>query len=149
MVHRLKKVWNKDNPIFYATAAPQKPDKWLKDEDRGTKYFWCDYSMFDNTQSEDTWAFIEPSFHNPRQMTVNDVLIYVCCCRRCRHVIKAGQDKLSQTPKDALGHLGQGLPSGQLCLSPTLTGGYEQLLLDPKKFAIAGLWLLAMVWDAD
>lgn len=57
---RLKQVWDYTGPIFYGSATPEKLHKWLQRlvESPGT-YFWCDYSMFDNTHSSESWEFIE------------------------------------------------------------------------------------------
>lgn len=60
MVKCLKRIWSEESPIFYGSVGPEALHKWLQQfvVDEGT-YFWCDYSMYDNTHSADSWAFLE------------------------------------------------------------------------------------------
>lgn len=61
MVQKLKKYWTSDSPIFYGSTSPEHLHKWLNDTLLANSgwYFWCDFSMFDNTHSEPSWAFME------------------------------------------------------------------------------------------
>lgn len=57
---RLKEQWGVDSPIFYASTTPDKLQQFL---DRLVEparcYFWCDFTMFDTTHSDDSWDFVE------------------------------------------------------------------------------------------
>lgn len=60
-VRRLKQIWSIDSPIFYGSTSPEKLHRWLNERlltNQGW-YFWCDFSMFDNTHSRDSWSFME------------------------------------------------------------------------------------------
>lgn len=61
LVHELKKCWTYDGPIFYGSCGPEPLHKWLQSfvADGERQYFWCDFSMFDNTHSQDSWEFME------------------------------------------------------------------------------------------
>lgn len=60
LVKKLKDIWTYDSPIFYGSATPEKLHKWLQlMVAKGGTYFWCDYSMYDNTHSDDSWDFME------------------------------------------------------------------------------------------
>lgn len=60
LVMALKRIWHADNAIFYGSANPEKLHHFLqKLADGPGLYFWCDFSMFDNTHSSDSWKFIE------------------------------------------------------------------------------------------
>jgi hypothetical protein len=61
LMYKLKQVWNKDFPIFYGSTGPEALHKWLNETllDGGASYFWCDYSMFDNTHCAQSWDFME------------------------------------------------------------------------------------------
>jgi len=63
-VKQLKKVWDYDFPIFYGSNSPEKLHKWLNETllDGASVYFWCDFSMFDNTHSNASWDFIEEMY---------------------------------------------------------------------------------------
>lgn len=60
LLSRLKEIWNVEFPIFYGGTVPEKLQAWL---DRlalaGGTMFTCDYSMFDNTHSAQSWDFLE------------------------------------------------------------------------------------------
>jgi len=60
LLHRLKEIWGPDGSIFYGSCGPESLYKWLQRlvEEPGL-FFWCDYSMFDNTHSDDSWDFME------------------------------------------------------------------------------------------
>ncbi len=60
-VHRLKKIWTWDNAIFYGSTGPEGLHRWLNDKLLAGDgwYFWCDFSMFDNTHSKESWAFMQ------------------------------------------------------------------------------------------
>lgn len=60
LAKRLKELWTWQGPIFYGAASPESLHRWLQRlvANPGT-YFWCDYSMFDNTHSDESWDFIE------------------------------------------------------------------------------------------
>lgn len=60
LIKLLKKRWNSDNCIFYGSTSPEELHKWLQTlVARPGLYFWCDYSMYDNTHSDDSWDFME------------------------------------------------------------------------------------------
>lgn len=60
LTRKLKEIWSPDGPIFYGSAGPEKLHKWLQRlvQARGL-YVWCDYSMYDNTHSRESWSFLE------------------------------------------------------------------------------------------
>jgi len=65
-VHLLKKIWTCEDPIFYGSAGPEALHRWLNEvivPARGW-YFWCDFSMFDNTHSKDSWRFMKKLYRN-------------------------------------------------------------------------------------
>lgn len=56
----LKETWNPDNFLFYGSATPEKLHYWLQRLIFGSgTFFWADYSMYDNTHSEESWDFME------------------------------------------------------------------------------------------
>lgn len=60
LVARLKEIWHHDWPIFYGSVNPEKLQAWLEQlEKRAGLFVWCDYTMFDNTHSAESWAFME------------------------------------------------------------------------------------------
>lgn len=61
LVQRLKKIWGSDNCIFYGSTGPEHLHKWLTETlvPMGGTYFWSDFSMYDNTHSDDSWDFME------------------------------------------------------------------------------------------
>jgi len=61
MVKKLKKLWHDENVIFYGSSSPEALHKWLQSliSDGQRQYFWCDFKMFDNTHSVDSWTFME------------------------------------------------------------------------------------------
>jgi hypothetical protein len=63
LVKRLKEIWSYENDIFYASASPDKLDAWLNRNAGATSWFWADYSAFDATYSERTWAMVEGFYH--------------------------------------------------------------------------------------
>lgn len=65
LCRELKRVWDHTGPIFYGSATPEKLHKWLQRlVDQPGLYFWCDYKMFDNTHSRESWAFIEQLYRD-------------------------------------------------------------------------------------
>lgn len=62
---KLKKYWNVDSPIFYGATDPGRLNAFLQRlAVPGKSYFWCDFSMFDRTHSEDSWRFVESFYHD-------------------------------------------------------------------------------------
>lgn len=61
LIARLKAVWGLDSRIFYASRAMSDVQEWLdvRLADGPFTAFAADYSMFDNTHSEHSWAFME------------------------------------------------------------------------------------------
>jgi hypothetical protein len=59
LVPRLKEQWSWESPIFYASVAPEKLDKWLNRVCGAQSFFWADYSSFDATYSHEAWMLIE------------------------------------------------------------------------------------------
>ncbi len=61
LVAFLKKVWSVDNAIFYGSAGPEALHQFLNERlvDGAHTFFWCDFSMFDNTHSTQSWEFME------------------------------------------------------------------------------------------
>lgn len=61
LIAKLKEIWTHDAPIFYGSVGPEALHKWLHSRLIGSnlQYFWCDFSMYDNTHSEDSWSFME------------------------------------------------------------------------------------------
>lgn len=55
----LKEHWGPDNWIFYASAAPEVLDGWLRNNQHSISFFWSDYSAFDATWSKRAWQTIE------------------------------------------------------------------------------------------
>jgi hypothetical protein len=60
LVYALKKIWGPDSAIFYGSAGPEALHKFLEEKliDGARQYFWCDFSMYDNTHSEESWEFM-------------------------------------------------------------------------------------------
>lgn len=62
---KLKEIWGFSDPIFYGSATPEKLHRWLQRMvDAPGLYFWCDYKMFDNTHSNESWEFIEQLYRD-------------------------------------------------------------------------------------
>lgn len=59
LTHALKKHWNSSNWIFYASAAPEVLDQWLRDICPCESFFWSDYSAFDATWTDSAWDMVE------------------------------------------------------------------------------------------
>lgn len=56
----LKSQWGPDDPIFYGGTTPDKLLAWLQDCTSSPRtIFWSDYSMFDASHCEESWALIE------------------------------------------------------------------------------------------
>lgn len=65
-VARLKRVWNERAPIFYGSREREALEAWLNGPGGwrwGALVVACDYSMFDNCHSEESWAFMEALYH--------------------------------------------------------------------------------------
>lgn len=60
LTKELKRVWNSANHVFYASSGPEELHKFLQEKlcDGAHQYFWCDFSMYDNTHSKDSWGFL-------------------------------------------------------------------------------------------
>lgn len=60
-IQYLKDIWTHDSPIFYGSCGPEPLHRWLNETLLAKKgwFFWCDFSMFDNTHSEESWDFME------------------------------------------------------------------------------------------
>lgn len=57
----LKKQWDVDGPVFYASTTPVTLQAWLEQctkDDVPLTVFWADYTMFDVTHNDDTWKFM-------------------------------------------------------------------------------------------
>jgi hypothetical protein len=65
LVKKLKEVWGPESIITYGSAAPETLHKLLCRlvDEQGT-YFWCDFSMYDNTHSAASWRFLERLYKN-------------------------------------------------------------------------------------
>ncbi len=61
LVKLLKERWPADGIIFYGSAGPEALHTFLQNSlvDGDHRYFWCDFSMFDNTHSDASWDFME------------------------------------------------------------------------------------------
>lgn len=60
LVKRLHEIWDNQNCIFYGSVGPQHLHEWLQRlVAKAGVYIWCDYSMYDNTHSEESWRFME------------------------------------------------------------------------------------------
>lgn len=60
VIHQLKKSWGVDGPIFYASCSVEKLNSWFRRwYQPGTLAVMCDYSMFDNSHSAQSWAYVE------------------------------------------------------------------------------------------
>ncbi len=59
LVKELKRLWTVDGPIFYGSAGPEDLHHFLQKLVSGAAvYFWCDFSMFDCTHSQESWSFM-------------------------------------------------------------------------------------------
>jgi hypothetical protein len=61
LIAELKTQWGKDSKIFYAGTKLATLQAWLDDRLADGEFFSfaSDYSMFDNSHSEESWAFME------------------------------------------------------------------------------------------
>lgn len=59
LTQALKEHWNYKNWLFYASAAPEKLDAWLRENQHATSFFWSDYSSFDATWTDYAWDMVE------------------------------------------------------------------------------------------
>lgn len=70
----LKRVWNVNNPIFYAATGPQELKQFLSRlMDNSSVNGTCDFSMFDGTHSDDTFGFMEKLY---REAGISDPLFW-------------------------------------------------------------------------
>lgn len=61
---QLKKAWHEYNPIFYGGVSPDKLNQWFNlNYNAGDWAICCDYTMFDNSHSEHSWAFVEHLYY--------------------------------------------------------------------------------------
>lgn len=59
MIKSLKEAWDSNNAIFYGSNSPEELHKWLQRFVASDRlYFWSDFTMFDNTHSRESWAFM-------------------------------------------------------------------------------------------
>lgn len=59
LVKALKENWTSEEQIFYGSNSPEELHRWLQHLIGGESlYFWSDFTMFDNTHSQDSWAFM-------------------------------------------------------------------------------------------
>lgn len=60
VMYQLKQAWDWQSAVFYGSCKPADLTKFLQERlVAGQKlYFWCDFSMFDNTHSRESWAFM-------------------------------------------------------------------------------------------
>lgn len=72
LLKRLKQVWSHDAAIFYGSCGPEGLHRFMRDHlvDGEHQFFWCDFSMYDNTHSLDSWEFMA---HLYREAGINDV----------------------------------------------------------------------------
>lgn len=72
LVQTLKKLWNEDFYIHYGSCGPESLHKFLRERivEAAHSYFWCDFSMYDNTHSDDSWTFMEKLY---RRAGIQDV----------------------------------------------------------------------------
>lgn len=75
LVKALKRIWTSENKIFYGSTSPEELHKFLQTAivDGAHQYFWCDFSMYDNTHSAESWEFIETIY---RRAGVQDPLFW-------------------------------------------------------------------------
>lgn len=60
LTKRLKNIWNSSAPIFYAAVAPELLSDWFNaNYSIGLIAVCADYAKFDNSHSEQSWAFME------------------------------------------------------------------------------------------
>jgi len=60
LIWKLHELWGKDNCIFYGSVSPEELHLWLQRlVAKAGVYIWCDYAMYDNTHSVESWAFME------------------------------------------------------------------------------------------
>lgn len=61
LVKELKKKWTSDFYVHYGSCGPESLHRFLVDRvvDSAHSFFWCDFSMYDNTHSDDSWTFME------------------------------------------------------------------------------------------
>lgn len=60
---RLKHHWGPKSKIIYGGCGPDVLSALLaRLQDGQGEYIWCDFSMFDNTHSADSWAFLEKMY---------------------------------------------------------------------------------------
>lgn len=64
----LKAQWHYQSPLFYGSTTPGKLQKWLTRMTYGRRrmVFWSDYSMFDSSHNEETWALVEDLYRQHR-----------------------------------------------------------------------------------
>lgn len=64
LTERLKEIWSETGPIFYGACKPERLQDWLERLDAaGGTYVYCDYTMFDNTHSKQSWSFMRRLYH--------------------------------------------------------------------------------------
>lgn len=75
LIKKLKDIWSVDGPVHYGSCGPEGLFRFLREKmaDGPHQFFWCDFSMYDNTHSEDSWAFIEKLY---RRAGISDDLFW-------------------------------------------------------------------------
>lgn len=71
LTHRLKEVWGVDSPIFYASQSVDKVQDWYRKSVRR----WgiaADFTMYDNSHSAQSWAFMEQIYRDCGSGQVRD-----------------------------------------------------------------------------
>lgn len=60
LLKKLKSNWTPDSAIFYGSCGPEGLHKFMREHlvDGAHQFFWCDFSMYDNTHSVDSWEFM-------------------------------------------------------------------------------------------
>ncbi len=70
LVQKLKKLWDHESYIHYGSCSPEGLHKLLQRlvEPGEGLYFWCDFTGFDTTHSDDSWEFMERLYDRARIM---------------------------------------------------------------------------------
>lgn len=60
LVKQLKSLWGPTSTIHYGSCGPESLHQFLREKivDAAHSFFWCDFSMYDNTHSDDSWDFM-------------------------------------------------------------------------------------------
>lgn len=64
VIKQLKKAWGPRGPIFYASTSVEELNDWFRSHYVGGMVaVMCDYTLFDNSHSADSWFYIESLYH--------------------------------------------------------------------------------------